>query len=51
MNGHPALAYVIARQMQDERRRASEHPRPAYRTEPKTLHLAGYRLTIAKERV
>jgi hypothetical protein len=49
MNGHPALAYVVALQQLDERRRL-EWSREI-RTAPKSrsLRLGAYRLTLTKE--
>lgn len=50
MNGHPAIAYLVAEQMLEERRREarSRHRAgPASRT--RSVRVGRYRLTVTKE--
>lgn len=50
MNGHPAIAYLIAEQMLEERRREtrSRHQAGSARRS-RSVRLGRYRLTITKE--
>ena len=50
MNGHPAIAYLIAEQMLDERRRqARSRHRGGPGSRIHSVLLGRYRLTISKE--
>jgi len=55
MNGHPAIAYMVALQMLEERQKeARAHQLAktasgARTSRPRTLRLGNYRLTITKE--
>jgi hypothetical protein len=50
MNGHPAIAYLIAEHMLEERRReARSHHGAGLATRTRSVRLGRYRLTITKE--
>jgi hypothetical protein len=51
MNGHPAMAYVIAQQLLDERRREAQSHRRARTAlqRSRSVRLGSYRLTLTKE--
>jgi hypothetical protein len=50
MNGHPAIAYLIAEQMLEERRREARFRHQAgSATRTRSVRLGRYRLTITKE--
>lgn len=50
MNGHPAIAYIVAQQMLDERREeARSHRRAKSAHRSRSLKVGRYRLTISKE--
>ena len=52
MNGHPAIAYLIAEHMLEERRReARSHHRAGPAPTTRSVQLGRYRLTITKEAV
>jgi hypothetical protein len=50
MIGHPAIAYIVAQRILDERREeANTYRRAKAVTKPRTLKLGAYRLTLTKE--
>jgi len=50
MNGHPAIAYIVAQQMLEERREeARSHQRAKLARKPRSVKVGRYRLTITKE--
>ncbi|GEM_PF-2173189 len=50
MNGHPALAYVVALQQLDERRQPSPRRQTTDTAQrSRTIRLGSYRLTLTKE--
>ena len=50
MNGHPAIAYIVAQQMLEERRDEARSYRQAkLASKPRSVKVGNYRLTIAKE--
>jgi hypothetical protein len=52
MNGHPAIAYLIAEHMLEERRReARSHHRAVSATRARSIRLGRYQITITKEAV
>ena len=50
MNGHPAIAYIVAQQMLDERlEEARSHRQAKLAHRPRSVKVGSYRLTITKE--
>jgi hypothetical protein len=50
MIGHPAIAYLVAQRILDERREEANTYRQAKAVmKPRTLKLGSYRLTLSKE--
>ncbi len=50
MIGHPAIAYIVAQRILDERREEAQAFRQAKAVmKPRTLKLGSYRLTLSKE--
>ena len=50
MIGHPAIAYIVAQRILDERREEAQAYRRAKTVmTPRTLKLGSYRLTLSKE--
>jgi hypothetical protein len=50
MNGHPAIAYLIAEQMlEDRRREARSRPRAGSARRSRWVPVGRYRLTVTKE--
>jgi hypothetical protein len=50
MIGHPAIAYLVAQRILDERRGEAHAQRQAKAVvKPRTLKLGSYRLTLSKE--
>ena len=50
MIGHPAIAYLVAQRILDERREEAYSYRKAKAAmKPRTLKLGSYRLTLSKE--
>lgn len=50
MIGHPAIAYIVAQRILDERRQeANTYRQGKAAMKPRTLQLGSYRLTLSKE--
>ncbi len=50
MIGHPAIAYIVAQRILDDRREeANAYRRAKAVVKPRTLKLGSYRLTLTKE--
>jgi hypothetical protein len=50
MIGHPAIAYIVAQRILDDRREEAQAYRRAKSVvRPRTLKLGSYRLTLSKE--
>ena len=49
MNGHPALAYVVALQQLEEKRRLQRSHEARKLSKPRSVRFGSYRLTLTKE--
>lgn len=50
MNGHPAIAYMVALQMLEEKRdEARSHDKAKTAARPRSLRFGRYRVTLTKE--
>ncbi len=50
MNGHPAIAYMVALQILEEKRdEARSHHKAKTASRPRSLRFGSYRLTLTKE--